>query len=260
MSEIKKVTFLGTGTSFGMPEINCDCRVCTSDNPKNTRSRCSILLELDNEKNIIVDTSIDFRQQCLKNKVKSIDAILITHCHADHVFGLDDTRKYHKLQKTEIPCYAEYNSAEELRRIFNYAFGAAKQTGGGVPGLDLKVIDGPFKACGLPIIPMTVMHGIVPITAFRLGNIAYVTDCSQIPEESYALLNGLDVLILDALRITPHPTHFNLEEAIEAAQRIGAKKTYFTHIAHQIEHEKVSRGLPDGIDLAYDGLVIVNSK
>ena len=256
MTAVKKITFLGTGTSHGIPVIACDCPVCCSDDPRNKRLRTSLLIALDNGKNIIIDTSVDFRQQCLSHDIRHVDAVLFTHCHADHVFGLDDIRRFNQLQQAVIPCYAQAHVVKELRRIFGYAFGEALQMGGGLPSLELNTVGGPFEACGLAVIPLRVMHGVAKVTAFRFGNIAYVTDCSAIPEESIAQLTGLDVLILDALRERKHPTHFNLEEAIAMAQRLKARKTYFTHVAHQLDHEQTNRRLPEGMALAYDGLII----
>ena len=256
MSTAKKITFLGTGTSYGIPIIACDCKVCVSKNPKNTRLRSSLLIELDSGKNILIDTSVDFRQQCLNSNVLHLEAIMFTHCHADHVFGLDDVRQFNELQKEVIPCYAEENVVKELRRIFGYAFGEAVQRGGGLPRLELNSVEGPFDVLGLTVIPLTVKHGVVDVTAYRFDNIAYVTDCSYIPEESMSQLYGLDILILDALRQRKHSTHFNIEEALEVSKRLGAKQTYFTHISHSLEHDETNRMLPDGVELAYDGLVI----
>jgi len=254
MSTVKKITFLGTGTSHGIPVIACNCLVCKSENVNNRRSRASLLIELDNGQHILIDTSVDFRQQCLVNNIRHLEAILFTHCHADHVFGLDDVRRFNELQQDVIPCYAEANVVQELSRIFGYAFGEALQLGGGLPSLHLKTVDGPFEVLGLPIIPLKVKHGVADVTAYRFGNIAYITDCSFIPDESMEKLKGLDILILDALRQRKHSTHFNLEQALEASKLIGAKQTYFTHISHSLEHDETNRVLPDGIELAYDGL------
>ncbi|MFC1596107.1 MBL fold metallo-hydrolase [Candidatus Margulisiibacteriota bacterium] len=257
MNSVRQIRFLGTGTSQGVPVIGCDCEVCRSENPRDKRTRTSLLLELQGGEQIIIDTSIDFRQQCLDNNIRWLDAVLITHCHADHVFGLDDVRRFNHIQQSSIPCYAESKPAEELKRIFNYVFGGAPQEGGGLPKLELKVIDGEFEVCGLKIIPLRVWHGVVEVTAFRINNIAYLTDCNRIPEESFEQLEGLDVLILDALRHRKHPTHFNLEEAVETAKRIGARRTYFTHIDHELGYDIVNSSLPEGMELAYDGLVVL---
>ncbi|MFA5928047.1 MAG: MBL fold metallo-hydrolase [Candidatus Margulisiibacteriota bacterium] len=255
-TKIQKITFLGTGTSHGIPVIACDCAVCASTDPKDKRTRSSLLIELTNGKNILIDSSIDLRQQCLTNKIRHVEAVLFTHCHADHVFGLDDMRLFNWLQKEDIVCHASSEHCEELRRIFAYAFGGAVQQGGGLPQLDLRPIAGTFKVYGLPVIPFEVKHGISKVTAFRFENIAYITDCSFIPEENYELLKGLDILVLDALRHRKHPTHFNLEEAIAVARRIGAKQTYFTHIAHELGHEETNAKLPENMQLAYDGLAL----
>ena len=256
MSTVKKITFLGTGTSYGIPIIACDCAVCASENPKNKRLRSSLLIELDSGKNILIDTSVDFRQQCLDNNVRHLEAILFTHCHADHVFGLDDVRQFNELQHESIPCYAESNVVKELRRVFGYAFGEAVQIGGGLPRLDLNIIEGPFEVLGLQIIPLTVKHGVVDVTAYRFGHIAYVTDCSFIPDESMAKLEGVEILILDALRQRKHSTHFNIEEAVDVSKSLGAKQTYFTHISHSLDHDETNLILPPGVELAYDGLTL----
>ena len=252
-NRIKQILFLGTGTSEGVPVIGCDCPVCVSDNPKNKRTRTSILLELSNGKNILIDTSIDLRQQCLTHQIRHIDAVLFTHCHADHVFGIDELRRFNKLQQAVIPCYAAPHTADEIKRIFQYIFGTAPQEGGGIPKLTLTDIAGAFECHGLPIMPIPLKHGRVEVTGFRFENIAYLTDCSAIPETSFELLKDVEILILDALRIRGHSTHFNLDQAIETAVRIGAPHTYFTHMAHDLEHEATNQQLPPRMRLAYDG-------
>ena len=267
MTTVKKITFLGTGTSHGIPVIGCDCPVCRSKDPKDNRNRTSLLIEIQTNhnkypktKNIIIDTSTDLRQQCLQNNVRQLDAILFTHCHADHVFGLDDVRIFNKYQNSTIPCYAEKAVVEELKQVFKYIFEGAPQEGGGLPSLELNTISTDFQVQGLTIQPIRLMHGVVPITGYRFADIAYLTDCNSIPEESIAKLQGLDVLILDALRIRPHSTHFNLEQAVEVAKQIKAKQTYFTHIAHELPHAETNKQLPDGMQLAHDGLSILSKK
>ncbi|MBU0580784.1 MAG: MBL fold metallo-hydrolase [Candidatus Margulisbacteria bacterium] len=253
-----KITFLGTGTSHGIPVIGCDCSVCTSQNPKDNRTRSSVLIT-HNKKNILIDASTDLRQQALRHKLKNINAVLCTHVHADHVFGMDDLRAFNERQNFEaIPYYAQKRDMEELKDIFHHIFEPVPQKGGGLPKIDLKEIkaDHPFNLFGLNILPLKIMHGIVPILGYRIENFAYLTDCSEIPEDTLKQLNNLDILVLDALRHKPHPTHFNVEQAVAMAQKIGAKHTYFTHIAHNLDHEKTNKELPENIELAYDGLEV----
>jgi phosphoribosyl 1,2-cyclic phosphate phosphodiesterase len=252
-----KMTFLGTGTSNGIPFIACDCPVCTSTNPKNKRLRSSILITHEG-KNILIDASADYRQQALIHDIRDLEAILITHVHADHVFGLDEMRRYNQIYKKKISLYCEADADVELRRVFQYMYTHLKQLGGGVSQLENKIIEPgeSFFINGLPVTPIRIQHGILPIVGYRVGNIAYLTDCSFIPEESYKLLKDLDVLVVSALRDVKHPTHFSLEEAVAAAQRIGAKQTFFTHIAHSLEHETTNKKLPKNIQLAYDGLEV----
>ena len=248
-----EILILGSGTSHGVPMICCDCEVCTSTNPKNRRTRTSILIKTA-QGNILIDTPPDFREHMLQHRPATIDAILFTHAHADHVFGFDDVRVFSDRQG-HIPCYASAATARTIRQAFEYIFTFA-DIGGGVPRITLTEVDGPFDICGLNVVPVPVMHGKREILGFRFGNAAYLTDCSGIPESSMPLLRDLDVLILDALRPRPHPTHFSLSEAIEAAQRIAARRTLFTHMSHNIEHEEINASLPPGIELAYDGLAV----
>ncbi|MFC1517228.1 MBL fold metallo-hydrolase [Candidatus Margulisiibacteriota bacterium] len=252
-----KITFLGTGTSSGVPVIGCDCAVCNSKDPKNKRTRPSILI-CHNDRNILIDTATDLREQALRNKITHIDAILCTHVHADHVFGMDDIRPFNYIQNGAIPYYAVKKDIKELKDIFHHIFEPVPQEGGGTPRIDLKELDPkkPLYLYGLEIIPIDIMHGIVPILGFRIGKFAYLTDCSEIPEDSFKKLEGLDVVVLDALRHKPHPTHFNVEQAVKTAEKIGAEQTFFTHIAHNLDHEKTNKELPKNMKLAYDGLEI----
>jgi phosphoribosyl 1,2-cyclic phosphate phosphodiesterase len=185
--------------------------------------------------------------------VTRVDAILYTHGHADHVVGLDEVRRFNALQKAGIPCYADERTQQEIRQMFGYVFDPETPRGGGVPDVRLIGIDGPFETAGATVVPVPVYHGERRILGFRTGGFAYLTDCSRIPAESWALLEGLDVLVLDALRERPHPTHFSLTEAVAAAERIGAGRTYFTHIAHDLGHERTCAKLPAPMALAYDG-------
>ncbi len=259
MMEHIDILFLGTGTSQGIPAIGCSCDSCTSTDPRNQRTRPSILVQTQG-RNLLIDVSPDFRQQMLRHAVTRIDSILMTHHHFDHIGGFDDLRAYNFLQREALPLYATTRTITELRTTFRYAFGAVEQEGGGVPSVTTHGITAgvPFHAHGVHVIPVEVMHGVLPVLGFRIGDVAYVTDTNAIPEPALAQLGNLDVLVLDALRLRPHPTHFSLEEAVEMASRIGARRTLFTHIAHNIHHERDSVLLPDGMAFAHDGLRITS--
>lgn len=251
-----RVTFLGTGTSHGVPMIGCRCVVCRSEDARDRRLRPSIHLDVAGGPGVLVDTSTDLRQQALTHDITKVDAVLFTHSHADHVMGLDELRRFNALKGAPIPVYADAHTAGELTRIFAYAFRPASGPGGGVPELALTVIDGPFEAAGVTVVPVPLLHGRRPILGFRCGDFAYLTDCSAIPEPSFALLEGLDVVVIDALRHRPHPTHFTVAEAVAAATRIGARQTYFTHICHDLPHAETCAALPAGMALAHDGLAV----
>lgn len=250
------VTFLGTGTSHGVPMIGCRCAVCRSDDPHDRRLRPSIHVQIDGGPAILIDTATDLRQQALTNDITRVDAVLFTHSHADHVMGLDELRRFNATSGRKLPVHADAKTGAELRRIFSYAFEPPKGPGGGVPDLALVEIDGAFEVEGLTVRPVPVMHGPQPILGFRIGRFAYLTDCNHVPETSMALLGGLDVLVLDALRHRPHPTHFTVKDAVEVAGRIGARETYFTHICHDLPHAATNADLPAGMALAYDGQVV----
>lgn len=247
------ISVLGSGTSHGVPMIACDCTVCMSDDPRDLRTRPSIVVSWG-ETSILIDTSPELRLQCLANDIRRVDAVLYTHFHVDHIAGLDDLRRFNWLQGAPVPVYAQTATLDRLRMMFPYVFEENAQQPSAIPKLDLHVIEGPIEIADCTITPIPLLHGQLPVLGFRFGNFAYCTDVSEIPESSWPLLDNLDVLILDALRLRPHPTHFNLEQAIDHAHRIGARLTYFTHIAHEIGHAKIEAELPDGMHLAYDGL------
>ena len=249
-----KVTFLGTGTSHGVPMIACDCPTCRSKDPRDKRLRPSIFLHLDGGAGILVDAGPDLRQQALAHDLRRVDAIVFTHGHADHVLGLDETRRFTAVQQRPMTCYGDAATLDDIRRMFGYVFDRATTKGGGLPQLELARIGGPFRVAGQEIHPVPLMHGERPILGFRIGAFAYLTDCSRIPDESWPLLHNLDVVVLDALRERPHPTHFSLSEAVDAAHRIAAKRTYFTHMCHDLPHADTNARLPAGLALAYDGL------
>ena len=247
-----KITFLGTGASSGTPVPGCDCRVCRSKNPRDRRLRPALLLEW-NGRHVLIDTPPELRLQLLSTKVRKIDAILFTHCHADHVYGLDDVRIFSRERK--IPVFGDARTLAELKRIFPYVF-KRTQKAGGKPRLRLKAVETPFRLFGSKITPLPVYHGNRSIRGFRLDGFAYIPDCSRIPEKTYGMLTGLNVLALDALRETPHPTHFSLSESLQAAARIGAKRTWLTHISHAMGYTAMRSKLSATVDAAYDGLTI----
>lgn len=254
-----EVTILGSGTSHGVPMIGCHCPVCESPDPRDKRTRTSILVHTCGQR-ILVDTATELRLQCVANGIDSIDAVLFTHHHADHVVGLDDLRRFNWLARRYITCYGTARTLDRIKEMFAYAFEPAPDSPHTRPNLELCTIDTePFTIGDATVIPIPLMHGPLPVLGFRFGNFAYCTDCSHIPDESMARLRDLDVLVLEAVRHRPHPAHFSIAEAVEVAKELGAKQTYFTHIAHGLKHEETNRELPDGIKLAYDGLRITTT-
>jgi phosphoribosyl 1,2-cyclic phosphate phosphodiesterase len=249
-----KVTFLGTGTSTGVPVLACDCAVCRSTDPRDKRLRPSVLLEWDGA-SVLIDTSTDLREQGLRIGLKRLDAVLYTHAHVDHILGLDELRQFNWLQRGPVPVYGSAETLAALGRTFWYVFEDV-EAGGGKPRVTPHAVDGPFPLLGRTVIPVPLFHGTLPILGFRIGGFAYLTDASRIPDASRPLLQGLDVLVLNALRPRPHPTHFSLEDAVTEASRIGAARTWFTHMGHEMPHRAVTDSLPDGIGLAWDGLVV----
>ncbi len=249
---------LGTGTSVGVPTIGCGCAVCRSDNPKNRRTRCSLIAGLP-QGNLLIDTSPDLRLQLLREDIGLVHAVAYTHEHADHLFGLDDLRLMQFYLGDALPLFCEPIVEKRIRQTFDYAFYDQSPThAGAAPKLKFKTIGiEPFHVLGTKVIPIRLLHGPrFQVLGFRIGNVAYCTDTSQIPAESWPQLTGLDVLILDALRHRPHPTHLSLSEAVEVAGRVGARHTYFTHVSHDLEYEQTNAELPDSMKLAYDGLRI----
>jgi phosphoribosyl 1,2-cyclic phosphate phosphodiesterase len=250
-----QLVFLGTGTSVGVPVIGCGCPTCASPNPRNHRLRCALLLGLPGG-TLLVDTPPDLRTQLLREQIGLVHATLFTHDHADHVFGLDDLRLFPYYLGHPMPVYCEEQVESRIRKSFDYAFAReAPNSGGGVPQIEFRrITTEAFEVLGAQVIPFRLRHGRFSVLGFRFGNLAYCTDTNGIPPESRPLLEGLDVLVLDALRAKPHPTHFSLAEAVEVARELGARRTYFTHMSHDLEHEATNRDLPEGMELAYDGL------
>ena len=249
-----KVTFLGTGTSHGVPMIGCDCPVCTSTDPRNSRTRTSALVEIDGA-HLLIDASPELRLQALREDVRKVDAVLFTHAHADHIFGLDDVRRFNDVSGNSMPCYGSRDTLRTIRRSFEYCF-VPSQIGGGKPSLDLIEVDGPFEVLGTEITPVPVFHGELGVLAYRIGDFAYVTDVSMIPDSSAETLRGLDTLVLGVLRPDPHETHFSLDEGLAVVERLGPARAFFTHIAHRLDHEATNALLPEHVRLAYDGLRI----
>jgi len=255
-----EIIILGSGTSHGVPMIGCDCAVCRSENPKNRRFRPSILVQTD-EGAILVDTTPELRLQALANDVRRVDAVLLTHTHADHIFGLDDLRRFNDLSGEEIPVYGDEGILADIRRIFPYIF-TQTQAGGGKPRLTLHIIPPDFTLFGLRIRSFYVLHGQLPVLAYRFDqpagassaarSAAYVTDVSFIPPEAMEMLRGLDLLILDAVRYDPHPTHFGLYQALDVITELQPRRALLTHLSHRLDHDTVNTQLPSHVALAYD--------
>ncbi len=245
------ITILGSGTSTGIPVVGCDCTVCRSTDPRNKRTRCSALISYAGH-NILIDTSTDLRLQALREDIRHIDAVLYTHSHADHLHGIDDLRGFNLRSKEPIPLYGSARTLERVRDNFNYIFDDIENPGY-IPRLALHPVATSFKLFGLNILPIPLMHGRMPVTGYRLGNFAYLTDCNEIPDSSFALLTDLDLLVLDGLRFKPHNTHFNIPQAIAIAEKIGARKTLLTHLSHEVDHPRHDPQLPQDINFAYDG-------
>jgi phosphoribosyl 1,2-cyclic phosphate phosphodiesterase len=249
------ITVLGSGTSAGVPTVGCGCEVCASTDPRDNRLRPSILIQYAG-RGVLIDASPDFRTQALRAHIQRVDAILLTHAHADHILGLDDVRPYNYKQRSPIPLYGSSDTLEVIQRVFKYAFddGPREST---VPRLDLHTVDSePFDVFGLEFRPVPIMHGSSRVLGFKFGNAAYLTDHSDIPEASKAMLRGLDVLFLDALRHRPHPTHSTVARALEWVDELKPRRAFFTHICHDLPHAETEAAFPAHVKLAYDGLEI----
>lgn len=251
-----ELLFLGTGTSSGVPMIGCHCAVCTSNDPRDKRMRPSVLISYGQTR-VLVDTTPELRLQCVAHQIDMIDAVVFTHAHADHIMGLDDLRRFNALKLGPLDVWADRATHAALTRCFGYAFREPEaEMKVFRPHLDARIIEGPFEIGGATWRPIPMFHGDMPVLGFRIGSLAYCTDVSRIPDDSFELLKDLDVLVLDALQHKKHATHFSVQEALEAAGRIGAGRTFFTHIAHGLAHEATNETFPANIRLAYDGLRI----
>jgi len=249
-----KITILGSGTSTGVPMVGCHCQVCESTDPHDKRTRASILVECDGQR-ILVDTSTDLRRQALREGIPHVDAVLFTHPHADHLHGIDDLRGFHFIHRRVVPCYASPETIRKVTESFAYIFEGLGSEGYS-PLLEAFEVVAPFELFGCRITPVPLQHGSFSATGYRFQDAAYLTDCSQIPESSLELLEGLELLIIDALRYSPHPNHFNIPAALQVVQALKPRRTLFTHLTHEVHHKDGAK-LPAGVEFAYDGQVVV---
>ena len=248
-----KITILGSGTSTGVPMVGCSCPVCSSEDPRDKRTRASIVVE-SSGKYILVDTSTDLRKQAIRERIPHIDAVLFTHSHADHIHGIDDLRGFHFIHQRVIPCYGSEDSIETIARNFSYIF-KGMATAGYSPLLEPHVVNDRIELFGCSIDPIPLLHGTMPATGYRFNDMAYLTDCSAIPDRSQAKLGGLKLLIIDALRYTPHPNHFNIEGALQVVEKLRPERAVLTHLTHEVPYRDGEK-LPAGVEFAYDGMTI----
>lgn len=250
-----QLTMLGVGSSSGTPALGCLCKTCTSNDLRNNRTRCSSVIKLNNGKVILIDTGPDLRQQALRESLTQIDAVLYTHTHADHLHGIDDLRGFCQIQRSQIPLYGSYDTIKHISDKFGYTLREPSNFWD-LPVLKVNAINGPFQLFDQTITPIPIKHGYSDIYGYRVGNLAYLTDVSSIPESSFALLQDLEILLLDCLRHTAHPTHINLEQSLHYASLIQAKSTYMIHMTHELEYAALSALLPENVYVGYDGLKI----
>jgi phosphoribosyl 1,2-cyclic phosphate phosphodiesterase len=250
-----QLTILGVGSSAGTPVIGCDCATCLSKNPRNKRTRCSSFITLDTGENILIDTGPDLRIQALREGLTRVDAVLYTHTHADHLHGIDDLRAFCQTSRQQIPLYAKLDAVEHIKAKFGYAIREPSHFWD-LPVLRIQSIEYAFDLFGVPIKPIPVMHGKQMIFGYRIGNLAYLTDVSAIPEPSLEMLQGLEYLLIDCLRTEPHPTHINLAQSLALIERIAAKQSIMIHMTHELEYEVLSRMLPINVQVGFDGLKV----
>lgn len=249
------LTFLGSGTSTGVPMIGCGCEVCRSADPKDQRTRSSAWIQSEGL-SALIDSSTDLRMQALRVGMRALDAVFYTHHHADHVHGIDDLRSFSLFAGKRLPCYGPAPSLERIREMFAYIFNGADAPGGGKPLLELVAIEGPVTVNGLTVTPIPARHGDALVFGYRMGRLAYLTDCSSIPPLSLRMLEGVETLILGAMKAPRHATHFTLEQALETIALIKPRRAYLTHLNHAVSHAAVSAALPEGVALAWDGLTV----
>ncbi len=250
-----QLTILGAGSSAGTPVIGCSCQTCQSDNTRNHRTRCSSMITLDTGETILIDTGPDLRLQALREGITNIDAVLYTHTHADHLHGIDDLRSFCQINRRQIPLYARTDAVAHIKAKFGYTLREPSNFWD-LPVLSITEIDAPFELFGQKVIPIPVMHGRIEIFAYRIGNIAYMTDVSEIPEASFTLLQGLELLLIDCLRTEKHPTHINFEQSLAYIGQIGAKQSVLIHMTHELEYETITQKLPKNVAVGYDGMKI----
>ncbi|MCC7202611.1 MAG: MBL fold metallo-hydrolase [Nitrospirae bacterium] len=274
-----KVLFLGSGTSTGVPVIGCKCDVCRSDDPRNKRTRSSILITAEDTgtefnsvpavsvspggadhraagvRNILIDTTTDLRFQALRCSIERVDAVLFTHAHADHIHGIDDLRSFNHIQGEAIPCYGRSDTMETIRHKFSYIFDGSARSDW-IPRLDINIVSSDFVLYGLRIKPLKIFHGDLTILGYRINDVSYLTDCNGMPEDTKEQLKGTKILILDATRYQPHAKHYGLDQAIEVIRELKPERAFLTHLSHTFDHSKVNSDLPPGIELAYDGMEI----
>ncbi len=259
-----RLLFLGTGTSFGVPQIGCACRVCRSADARDKRTRCGAVIEVGNGTRLLIDTPPELRLQLVANDVASVDAVLFTHEHADHIHGIDDLRSITIRRETPLPLYGEAPTLDTLTRRFPYIFDAAFRPLPGTTRPEAQLVPitagTPFDVQGTPVLPIAVPHGRASVVGFRIGDMAYITDAKTLPDTALDALRGVRLLVLNALLRTPHPTHLSITEAVAMAQRVGAARTYLTHLTHDNLHAELAAELPAGIFPAHDGLVVELSE
>lgn len=247
-----QITILGSGTSTGVPVPGCSCPVCSSQDPRDRRTRCSLLIACGG-RNILIDTATDLRHQALREGIAHVDAVLYTHTHADHIHGIDDLRAFCLTNAQAIPIFGSEQTIATIRRNFSYIFDEELEPGWR-PRLEPRVVAAPFELFGLFIEPLLLYHGKGLAQGYRIGPLAYLTDCNALPEATEEALKGVEVLVIDGLRFRPHASHFNIAQAVEVGQRLGARRTLLTHLAHDVDHRRHGAQLPEGVELAYDGL------